>query len=202
MRSRIHTLPLAAFALAGLALAALPGHATAQQEQRQFSGYIPGRCAVASRVIDGINRHDRRDTTRFTPERDTLFSATTASLRTCEAAYGGATTEPTEVLTLARVQLLTAQDAAAIATARRHLGTTASRLVLRGEQLHARQVEDLGRLRGRAAICGFARPEARRGRRQQRDRDRRAGRTRSGFYPHDRRDPRRRAVRCDSADSG
>ena len=127
MRSRIHTLPLAAFAFAGLALAALPSHAAAQQDQRQFSGYIPGRCAVASRVIDGINRHDRRDTTRFTPERDTLFSATTASIRTCEAAYGGATTEPTEVLNLARVQLLTAQDEAAIATARRHLGTTASR---------------------------------------------------------------------------
>lgn len=123
MRSRI-----ANIALAGVALAALPRLAAAQQQaERTFAGYNPGRCAVAARMIDGLNRHDRRDTTRYTPQRDTLFTATTRSVQQCEASYGGATTEATETLNLGRVQLLTAQDQAAIATARRHLGNIASR---------------------------------------------------------------------------
>lgn len=133
MRYKTTTFPLVSLALAGLALAGLPRQATAQPDQappapaRQFDGYDPMRCTVAARVIDGINRHDRRDTTRFTPERDTLFAATTASVRACETSFGGATTDARETLNLARVQLLTAQDQAAIATARRHLGSVASR---------------------------------------------------------------------------
>jgi cytochrome oxidase Cu insertion factor (SCO1/SenC/PrrC family) len=128
MRSRTATLALAGVALAGLALAGRPRLAAAQQSaERTFPGYNPGRCAVAARVIDGLNRHDRRDTTRYTPQRDTLFTATTRSVQQCEASFGGATTEATETLHLARVQLLTKKDQAAIATARRHMGNVASR---------------------------------------------------------------------------
>ena len=127
MRSRIPT--LAAVAAAGLALAGLPRHAAAQQQPAEptFAGYNPGRCVVAARVIDGVNSHDRRDTSRYTPARDTLFTATTRSVRTCEASFGGATTDDEQTLHLARLQLLTAEDQAAMATARRHLGSVAGR---------------------------------------------------------------------------
>lgn len=119
--------PIALTLLAsGLALAAVPGTAAAQQD-RSFDSHNPGRCVVASRIIDGINRHDRRDTTRFTPERDTLFSATTADLESCSSAFGGEAEDPRELLNLARLQLLTAQDQAAIASVRKHMGAMASR---------------------------------------------------------------------------
>jgi hypothetical protein len=115
-------------ALAWIALAGLPAAAAGQSRATQeFAEYDPGRCVVAARVIDGVNRHDYRDTTVFNPARDTLFTATTERVRECEAAYGGSTTEEPEVLNVARVQLLTGQDKAAIATARRHMGSMADR---------------------------------------------------------------------------
>lgn len=126
MRSRI--LPVA---LASLALAGLPRFGAAQQQpaaQEFGSGnFDPGRCVIAAQVLDGVNRHDRRDTSRYSPARDTLFTATTRSVQQCAAAYGRTTIEDTETLNQGRVQLLTAQDQEAIATARRHLGSVASR---------------------------------------------------------------------------
>jgi hypothetical protein len=114
--------------LAAIALAWRPDTAAAQAPAAQpFAGYNPGRCAVAARMIDGINRHDRRDTTIYTPRRDTLFTATVESLRECERSYGGAAPEAAEVLNVARVQLLTGQDEAAAATQRQHMASFAGR---------------------------------------------------------------------------
>ncbi|HEY8469850.1 MAG TPA: hypothetical protein VIL18_09415 [Longimicrobiales bacterium] len=118
----------AAVALAAIALAWHPATAAAQAPAAQpFAGYNPGRCAVAAGMIDGINRHDRRDTTMFTPARDTLFTATVESLRECERAYGGTTSDPAERLNVARVQLFTGQDEAAAATQREHMASMAGR---------------------------------------------------------------------------
>ncbi|HEX7089517.1 MAG TPA: hypothetical protein VF192_05235 [Longimicrobiales bacterium] len=114
--------------LAAITLAWHPDTAAAQAPAAQpFAGYNPGRCAVAARMIDAINRHDRRDTTIYTPRRDTLFTATVESLRECERSYGGTAPHPAEVLNVARVQLLTGQDEAAAATQRQHMASIAGR---------------------------------------------------------------------------
>jgi len=106
----------------------LPARAAAQPpEGRRFVGYTPSRCAIAAQMIDGINRHDRRDTTVYTPARDTLFTATVESLRECERAYGGTTSDPRERLNVARVQLFTGQDEAAAATQGAHMASMADR---------------------------------------------------------------------------
>lgn len=109
------------------ATAAAQTPAESPMANRDFAGYIPGRCAVAARLIDDVNRHDYRDTVAYHPASDTLFTATVASLRDCEKAYAGRTIESDELLDQARVQLFTAQDEAAIASARKRLETMASR---------------------------------------------------------------------------
>jgi len=94
---------------------------------RDFSGYNPGRCVAAARLIERVNRFDHNDTSAYHPASDTLFTATVASIRGCEAAYVGTPIGTDELLDQARVQLFTAQDEAAIASARQRLGTMASR---------------------------------------------------------------------------
>ena len=126
MRSENVVLARTTLALAWIALAGLPATAAAQSTQ-EFAEYNPGRCVIASRLIDGVNRHDYRDTTMFNPARDTLFTATTEQVRECEAAYGGVATEPLELLNAARVQLLTKRDEAALASQREHMESMADR---------------------------------------------------------------------------
>ena len=128
MRCDGKRLPRRVAALIAIALAGHPAPAATQSPAGQpFAGYNPGRCAVAAPMIDAINRHDRRDTTMFTPARDTLFTATVESLRECERAYGGTTSDPRERLNVARVQLFTGQDEAAAATQREHMASVADR---------------------------------------------------------------------------
>lgn len=116
------------FAAAGLALAiVLPMSAAAQQARAPFDGYTPARCAVAARVVDGLVTRGVVDTAAWKPGGDTLATATVDTLRVCQAAFGGTTADPLETLNLARVQLFTRQDEAAIETARRHMGTMATR---------------------------------------------------------------------------
>ncbi len=113
-------------AFAAAALAWHPVRAAAQETgHNPFAHYNPGRCAVAATWIDMLNRYDRRDTTVYSPARDTLFTATRESLRECERVYAGSTPEAAEVLNVARVQLFTGQDEAAAATQRRHLESVA-----------------------------------------------------------------------------
>jgi len=126
MRSENVVLARTTLALAWIALAGLPATAAAQSTQ-EFAEYNPGRCVIASRLIDGVNRHDYRDTTMFNPARDTLFTATTEQVRECEAAYGGVATEPLELLNAARVQLLTKRDEAALSSQREHMESMADR---------------------------------------------------------------------------
>ena len=76
-------------AFTAAALALYPARAAAQETgHKPFIHHNPGRCALAATMIDGLNRHDRRDTTVFNPARDTLFSATRESLRECERVSG------------------------------------------------------------------------------------------------------------------
>lgn len=125
----------AAATCAGLAtlLLSLPASALAQQGQQggfsRFDSYNPSRCVVATRFIDGINRHDRPDTTRFTTGRDTLTAETIASIKECEQEFRGEASDQREVLDLARVKLFTAQDEAAITLARQHMGRQVKRPV-------------------------------------------------------------------------
>lgn len=119
MRSERSTL-----AAAGLALAALASNAAAQQPAaRPFDGFTAGRCVVAARIIDELVTRDAADTAVYRPGTDTVATVTADTIGVCRAAFGGTTDEPTEVLNLARLHLYTAQDEAAIATARRHMAT-------------------------------------------------------------------------------
>ena len=124
MRSDMVTRTILAFAAAALAWS--PAGAAAQETgHKPFEHHNPGRCVLAATMIDRLNRHDWRDTTIFSPARDTLFTATRESLRECERVYGGTAPEPVEMLNVARVQLFTGQDEAAAATQRRHLESVA-----------------------------------------------------------------------------
>lgn len=94
---------------------------TSATEDREFVGYDPGRCVAATRMIDGLNRHDYRDSTVFDPARDSLFTATVERIKACDEAYGGTTDDPIQRLNLARVKLFTDQDAEAAEVIRRHM---------------------------------------------------------------------------------
>lgn len=120
--------PLASLLAAALAVPLLsgPGPAAAQVHgPDRFPGYDPGRCAVATRMIDAVNRHDFRDTTIHSATRDTLFSATVESILACQEVFSPAPTAESERLNAARVQRFTGQDDAAIETERRHLASLA-----------------------------------------------------------------------------
>lgn len=120
MRSEITTL-----ALAGLMLAAPLSLAASQQQP--FTGFTPARCAVAARVIDGLVRRPDPDTAVYAPGTDTLFTVTKDSIDACRATSSSTGEVASERLNLARVELVTRQDSAALATARRHLGTMTGR---------------------------------------------------------------------------
>jgi hypothetical protein len=148
MRSEITTL-----ALAGLMLAAPLSVATSQQ--KPFTGFNPGRCAVAARVIDGLVRRPAPDTAVYAPGTDTLFTVTKDSIEACQATFGGRTDAASERLNLARVELVTRQDSAALATARRHLGTMTKRTPEeRGWELYLVATDNLA---GQPARIGPAR---------------------------------------------
>src|SRR5688500_1285366 len=113
------------FAVAGLLLAAPMSAAAAQQ--RPFTDFNPGRCAVAARIIDDMLRRPDPDTGVYSPGTDTLLTLAKDSVQQCRSTFGGTTDVAAERLNQARVELVTRQDAAAIATARAHLGTMAKR---------------------------------------------------------------------------
>jgi hypothetical protein len=114
MRFEITTLVLTSFAL-GTMLPAL------EAQDRPFAGFNPGRCVMATRIIEGMGRRLTPDTVVYRPSTDTLLTRTADSIALCAAAFGGTTEVSTEMLNLARVQLVTGRDSAAGITTQQHL---------------------------------------------------------------------------------
>jgi hypothetical protein len=116
---------ITALALASLALGIIP--ITLDAQDRPFAGFNPGRCVMATRIIEEIGRRRAPDTAVYRPSTDTLLTLTTDSIARCAASFGETTGVSTEMLNLARVQLVIGRDSAAGATTRQHLARFARR---------------------------------------------------------------------------
>lgn len=121
-----------------------------------FENFTPGACAVAPGLIDRLAWREFVDNTVYTPARDTTSKLSSDSVRICAGAFGGATNSDWELLNLARVQLIQAEDSLARATAERHLRVVGSSPEKRAWALYLIATDNLSARPARFATAGTA----------------------------------------------